>query len=152
VGEGVSFEEEKDLPDTLIRAAARGRPVLCLAPAKGVLPLPGADGTAAPLPQALCLHRTEIIAQLDRHLDLSGWPPDGKVVASAFALKAVEGSVLAEVTDGSSGWPWLEATHANKGRLLLCGFGLTTHWDAGPAPRYLFARLLERLAGTRAPE
>ena len=51
VGEGVSFEDERALPEMLFKAAARGLPVLCLAPAKGTLPLPGADNRALPAPR-----------------------------------------------------------------------------------------------------
>src|SRR5262249_55947746 len=42
VGEGVSFKDYPDLPEALIRSAASGLPVLCLAPIGGSLPIPGA--------------------------------------------------------------------------------------------------------------
>jgi hypothetical protein len=152
VGEGVSFEDERELPELLVKAAARGVPVLCLAPAKGMLPLPGMEDNALPSAQSVALHRGDIIAQLDKRLDIRGWPPDGRAIASALAVKAVEGNVVAEVTDGTSGWPWLEIAYAREGRLVVCGFGLMSHWEAGPAPRYFFARLLERLNRRRKDE
>ena len=86
-----------------------------------------------------------MISQLDKRLDTRGWPPDGKVIAAGLALKAVEGSVVGEITDGTSGWPWLEVQYAKQGRLVVCGFGLMNHWEASPTPRYLFARVLESL-------
>jgi hypothetical protein len=152
VGEGISFEEERALPETLIRAAARGLPVLWLAPAQGVLPLPGADDPTLPAPASVSFRRQDIITQLDKRLDAHGWP-GAKVTAAALALKAVDGRVAAEATDGASGWPWVEIGYPNQGRLLVCGFGLIRHWEAGPTPRFLFAHVLEHLTARegRAP-
>src|SRR5262249_19204365 len=129
-----------------IKAAARGRPVLCLAPARGTLPLPGADNPGLPVPERMSLHRAEIITRLDQRLDARTWSPASKNVVSALALKALEGTVKAEVTDGSEGWPWLEMRYAKRGGLVICGLGIMRDWDAGPTPRYFFARVLERLA------
>jgi hypothetical protein len=151
VGEGVSFKDYPDLAETLLRAAAAGRPVLCLAPAAGTLPVPGAD-SRLPQPRALSWRRSDHITTLDHRLDATAWPPEGKVVASTLALKAEDGAVVAEVGRGADDWPWLEAEFpARKGRLIVSGFGLFGKaWDAGPAPRYLFARMLEVL--TDKPE
>jgi hypothetical protein len=152
VGEGVSFEEEDALAAILVKAASWGLPVLCLAPARGTFPLPGADNPGLPTPQGMSLCRADLITRLDERLDAQAWSPASKNVISALSLKAMEGSVKAEVTDGSQGWPWLELRYANRGRLVICGFGIIRDWDAGPAPRYFFARVLEKLAAVPSPE
>jgi hypothetical protein len=146
VGEGVSFKDYPDLAEALIRAAASGLPVLCLAPTGGTLPVPGADAKQ-PQPRAIAWRRRDHITTLNHRLDATAWPPEGKVVASTLALKAEDGAVVAEVGQGANDWSWFEAEFpAKKGRLIVCGFGLFGKaWDAGPAPRYLFARLLEVL-------
>ena len=148
VGAGLSFKDFPDLGKTLERAAAAGRPVLCLAPAGGVLAVPGMTARG-PRPRTLRWGRSDHITALDRRLDATAWPPDGKVVAARLVLKAETGAVVAEVVQGADGWPWFEAEFpARKGRLLVCGFGLMGKaWDASPTPRYLFARLLEVLDG-----
>jgi hypothetical protein len=149
VGEGVSFEEDDALAAILVKTAARGLPVLCLAPARGTFPLPGADNPGLPVPEGMSLLRREIITRLDARLDARVWSPAGKNVVGALSLKAVEGSIKAEITAGSEGWPWLEMHYANRGKLVICGFGIIRDWETEPAPRYFFARVLEKLAFPR---
>jgi hypothetical protein len=146
VGEGVSFRAYRALAEILIKAAARGRRVLCLAPADGLFPVPGADDPDLPAPGRLAFRDGRIIHALDKRLDDHAWPPDGQVVAGALTLKAEGGRVVAAVTPGPSGWPWLEADYpASGGKLVVCGFAIVSHWDAGPTPRHLFARILDTL-------
>jgi hypothetical protein len=141
LGEGVSLKEEPTLADTMLKLAGRGVPVLCLAPADGVLPLPKAIQGAADL----TLRRRNIITRIDKRLDAAAWAPDGQVVSSSLLLNAEDGAVVAEVVRGG-GWPWLEIEfEKTHGRLLVCGFGIIKHWSDGPTPRFLLARLLERL-------
>ena len=145
VGEGISLHEERALMEMLIKTAARGLPVLCLAPLNGTFLLPGTENCPPPRPLGLSLKGVEAIAEVSKHLDTRGWLPDGKVVASSLLLKSVEGNVVAEASAGPGGWPWLEVRYPSDGRLLVCGFGIISHWNASPTPRYLFAGLLERL-------
>jgi hypothetical protein len=148
VGEGVSFKNDAGLGETLARAAARGLPVLCLAPKEGSFALPGAEGSGLPVPDGLELRRAEVITRVDKRLDAKAWPPSGSVVASGLALKTEEGKVVAEAAAGGTGWPWLEAEFGDRGRLAVCGFALIERWDATPAPRYFFAGVLKRLTGS----
>ncbi len=147
IGEGASFDEERGLGVAMHAAAARGRPVLCLAPAGGRLSIPGAGDADISAPRALSFRRQEIIAELDKRLDARAWPRDGKVVASTLALRA-EGETLAgEVGSDPRGWPWVEILYPERrGRLVVCGFGVVAHWEEGPAPRFLLARIFERMA------
>jgi hypothetical protein len=145
IGEGVSFKDDAGLGDILVQAAGRGVPVLCLAPSAGNIPLPGADN-ALPSPDNVILARRDTITKLDKRFDAQGWAPDNQVVASSLAVKTDDGRVVAEVVEGAKGWPWLQADFTDKkGRLLVCGFSLVAKWDASATPRYLFARLLERV-------
>jgi hypothetical protein len=142
VGAGASFVDYPDLWPALTKLAGRGVPVLCLAPAAGELPLPGAD--AANGPEAIVFHKAGFIKQLDRRLDADGWAPDGKAAVNGVSLKSEDGQVAAAVgKDG--GWPWIEIDYpAPGGALVICGFDFLSKgkWEAGPTPRYLFARLL----------
>lgn len=146
VGEGVSLAEHADVPEALLRAATRGLAVLCLAPADGVLLLPGADDLKLPAPESIAWRRQDVIAQFDKRLDAQAWPGDGKVVARTFALKAQDDKVVVAVGADPAHWPWIEAQFPNKGRWIACGFALADHWEDGPTPRFLFARILETLA------
>jgi hypothetical protein len=152
VGEGVSFKDDAGLGETLVRAAARGLPVLCLAPKEGSFPLPGAEGAGLPVPVGMELRREEVITRVDKRLDAKAWPPSGSVVASGLTLKAEEGKVVAEAAAGGAGWPWLEVEYADRGRLAVCGFAVVQRWDATPTPRYFFAGVLKRLAGDEKRE
>lgn len=146
VGAGVSFKEFSDLPETLTKAAASGLPVLCLAPAGGFFPVPGSVAKG-PQPRMVNWRRADHISILDKRLDATGWPPEGKAIASTLAIKVEDATVVAEASSRTDDWAWLEAEYPTKhGRLIVCGFGLTGKaWDASPTPRYLFARLLEVL-------
>ena len=145
VGEGVSFTSQRGLPEALLRAAARGAPVLCLAPVDGVLPIPDGNDRDLPAPARLAFRRNEIITELDRRLDARGWAEDGKEVASRLVLRGDGLTVGAEVTTAGSGWPWVEIDFSKPGsRIVFCGFALISHWDHGPTPRFLLARALDR--------
>jgi hypothetical protein len=146
IGEGASFKEEPQLADLLLKLAAKGVSVLCLAPAEGMLPLPAAGKEAATSPVNLSLRRRQVIVSLDKRLDSAAWPPDGSVVVSSLALTPNDGSVVAEVIRGEEGYAWLEMEFAaRKGRLIVCGFSIMKSWDKGPTPRFLLAAVLEHM-------
>jgi hypothetical protein len=146
IGEGVSFKEEPALAAILVQVAARGLPVLCLAPSEGTFSLAGAVKVDKAGPDGLTLRRRSVITRLDKRLDAVAWPADGKVVASSLSLGVEDDSLTAEVMPGEGGWPWLEMEYEGKGRLLVCGFGIVKNWAKGPTPRFLFAALVKRLA------
>lgn len=145
VGEGVSFKDYPALPELLIQAAARGLPVLCLAPAQGKLPIPGVEKARIPVPGSLAWRRGDVIREIDKRLDALSWS-GGEMIASTVALTAEEGVVQGEIVP-AGGWPWMEANYPEThGRLVICGFGIIPQWDASPTPRFLFERLLERVS------
>ncbi len=134
VGEGVSFRDYRGLAKVLQEAAARGRPVLVLAPGGGAFPLPEAP--------RLALRGEDVIRELDKRLDAVSWPKDGTTRGSTLQLVGERGGVVnVEVADGK-GWPWLETEYANNGRLVVCGFAIVKKWEATPTPRFLLARVL----------
>jgi hypothetical protein len=146
VGEGASFQEEAGLAEALVQAAGRGLPVLCLAPSAGTFPIPQKE-KGPTSPGSLFFQNQDIIRKLDKRLDAVGWAPDNQVVASSLILGAEDGKVVGTILEGDKGWSWLQLDYpSTKGRLILCGFALTRQWDAGPAPRYLLARLLEHVS------
>jgi hypothetical protein len=72
-------------------------------------------------------------------------------VTSRIVLRAEGTRVVGEVATGSDGWPWVEIDFpGQRGKGLTCGFALMSKWEAGPTPRFLFARLLERFSGEGA--
>jgi hypothetical protein len=146
VGEGVSFQDYPALPEALTRAAARGVAVLCLAPSAGTFPIPGTENAKLPVPQGLSLRHSDVIADLDKRLDSKAWP-GGKMILGTLVVRGETGLVQGEVA--ANGWPWFEATYtAPRGRLILCGFGIVSQFESTPTPRFLLARILERLAET----
>jgi hypothetical protein len=141
IGEGISLREERGLAEALVAAAAGGTPVICLAPVDGAFPLAGETFKQA---GSFGLQRSAIITQLDKRLDAEAWLGGHKVVASRLALRGEGAAVTAEVDPAQGDWPWLDIPFARTpGRLVVCGFGLIEAWDAGPAPRFLLARILE---------
>lgn len=152
IGEGISLKDHRGLGKTILDAAASGVPVLCLAPVDGRLPMPGATLPKQPQPRRVSFRRQDVIRELDKRIDSVAWPPDGRLIASRFAMAADRDWVVAEATSTGEGWPWIEVQYAQeRGKLLLCGFDIVRQWDAGPAPRFLLARLFERLANEKPP-
>ena len=149
VGEGLSFKDAKGFGAALSELACGGVAVLVLAPAGGEVLIPGLGGPCSEL-GALSFRR-DIVRDLDKRLDASGWPPDGRSVASSVTVKAGADTTVGAVKAGAEGWPWIEAhARAGKGRWALCGLGVIAKWDAGPTPRFLFVRMLEHLTDTGA--
>lgn len=148
IGEGVSFDDYRALPEIICRAAANGHPVLCLAPKGGMMSLPGTKDMDWPSPCTLSLRGTDIITELDKRLDAKDWPA-GDAVITSLALTSIDNRVVGEVIPGHIGWPWLEMRYPDKNAcVIFCGFGVSAQWDAGPTPRFLFVRLLDYLTGT----
>lgn len=141
IGEGVSFRDERGLDEIIAKLAARGLPVICLAPKEGMIRLPGTD--EKPLPERMRWRNANIIIELDKRLDASAWAGTPSVVATSLKIKSDEGRVVGEVSADDAGWPWLEVDYTNKGTLLVIGFPIVGRWESSPTPRYLFARLLE---------
>ena len=150
VGEGTSWVDEPALPATLIAAAARGVSVLCMAPRDGSMPLPagGAAGGSERV-NSLGLRGVDMIAEIDPRLDWKDWSPDRTAVTTRMAVVAEGDAAVVRVGRAETGWAWLESRHdagdAPAGTLVICGFGIVTHWDATPAARYLLAGILSRL-------
>jgi hypothetical protein len=150
IGEGVSWQDHPSLDEVLPALAAEGIPVLCLAPADGRFGFPGNDDER-PRPERLTLGRAEMIRRLDKRLDADAWPPEGKPVAAALDVESYRSRVVLAVTESPWAWPWVEALYPGDGRLIVCGFGVVRSWDAGPTPRYLLLRILERLSEKPKP-
>jgi hypothetical protein len=149
VGEGVSFREHRGLAESLLRRAAAGVAVLCLAPADGQWPVPGMEDAPDPAarPVSLIWKRAGTIRDLDKRIDADGWPPDGDFVVSGVRLVGIRGQVAADVHGDGDVWPWYEIRYpGRRAACVVCGFGIVAHWDAGPAPRFLLARIMEYLA------
>ncbi len=144
IGEGLAWDQHPQLNETIELLAARGVPVLCLAAAGGEFRLPGSHGDQ-PLPRSLSFHASDIIQKIDQRLDPEGWTRDGEFAGSTFRLNEVGGEILARFTPTDGGWRWLEARYPGQGSLVFCGFGIVKHWEASPAPRFLFARVIEQM-------
>lgn len=144
VGEGISFNDFKGLSGLLFKAAARGVPVLCLAPASGTFNLPGSGESEMPAPKSMTFQRNEIIARLDKRLDAVAWPPDGVVALTTTAIRSARNAVVGEVEKGDANWAWLEMSfNDSRGMFVLCHFAIIEKWGSGPAPGFLLARILE---------
>ena len=156
VGEGVSFRDYRGLWAALVRTAASGVPVLCLAPAAGEIVVPGmGDAGNLPVPRRLAFRRRDVIRALDKRLDADAWPPDGKIIASRIRCAGERGPVVGRIEHKGEGWPWVEMEFdgAKEARLIVCGFAVIQKWTSGPSPRFLLAKLLEvPLTPTPAPE
>ena len=144
VAEGVSWADRPGLGPAVLKLAASGRPVLCLAPADGALPWPGSDQKSA-RPE-VSLRSAQAILALDKRLDTTAWSAEGEAAHTVIRLMAKNDDVVAAFAEGQDGWPWLELHYRGSGgRLVVCGYGVIRHWEAGPTSRFLLARLLEEL-------
>jgi hypothetical protein len=149
IGEGVSFYEFPTLGDILPAVAAKGIPVLCLAPRDGRWLLPGMRNSEGPAPRAVSFRRSDVIAELDKRLDTAAWSRGGGMVKSRLEITSYRGLVTAEVSPDETAWPWIEFDYSGDGtgKWIVCGFGLIEHWDASPNARFFLARWFEEMSG-----
>ncbi len=146
IGQGVSLDEYPGLAEVIVAAAARGEAVLCLAPSEGYFPLPGSENHQGFRPDGIFIRGADVIRELDKRLDATDWPEDGRAAAVGFKICCCRGQAAALVDSSDENWPWLEIRFpTGRGRLLICGFDIVGKWENGPTPRYLLARLLEYL-------
>jgi hypothetical protein len=152
IGEGVDFGEHPGLAAALLLVASQGRPVLCLAPAGGSLPIPELTGSDISAALRVTFRHSDAIAALDPRLDADHWPGRNDIVASGFISRPQGQGLAAEFGPPQNRWPWLDIEYRQgHGRLIVCGFGLMRSWSEGPTPRYLLARVIEDLMKGRAP-
>ena len=150
VGEEVSFDKHPGLAQALLTVASQGRPVLCLAPSGGSLPVPGLNEVSGSSPRRVAFRRGDAIAALDTRLDADRWPGRDDIVASGFALQSRGNLLTAEFGKPNQRWPWLDVEYpTGRGRLIVCGFGVIRSWDEGATPRHLFAQLIKLLTTDR---
>jgi hypothetical protein len=150
VGEGVSFRDYRGLGDSLIKAAAAGWPILCLAPAGGEMVLPVRGGADLPEPRSMSLRRQDVVQELDKRLDAGGWKNDGKPTGSGLKIRGDRGPVVAEAVNEPGAWPWVDmAFDKGRGRRLVCGFGVVGGWAESPTPRFLLVKVLEHVSGMK---
>jgi hypothetical protein len=147
VGEGVSLRDYRGLAGCLCRAAAAGRPAICLAPREGAIEIAGTGGHDGPRPRSLALHGDDVIRDLDKRLDAATWAARDGAAGTGLNLAGDRGAVVGEIrADGA--WRWMEMRFGSGGgTAIVCGFAIVGLWDSGPAPRYLLRRILERAAG-----
>lgn len=149
IGEGVSLADHRNLPEVMMRLAASGVPVLCLAPAEGRMAFPNSEA-GQPASTSVSFRRTDVITQLDKRLDAEAWPPEGELAVAGLEMASFRGRVLLSVAASPPSWPWFEVAYPDGGRMIVCGFGIIRCWQAGPTPRYLLARVFEQLSESRS--
>lgn len=145
VSEGVSLQRQRWLGAALLKSAAAGARVLWIAPREGSLPFPGSAGADSSPLLSLSFRQKDVIRDFDQRLDAEMWRSHEKPTLS-YRPTAERGHVVLEGNSSDAGWSWVEVTHANGGRLILCGYPLLSTWNDGPTPRYLLARILESFA------
>ena len=150
VGEGTTFGQEPGLADVLAAAAVRGAVVVVLAPASGRVTIPGVGSPADGI-DGVTFTR-DIVRTLGKRLDPAGWPSDGTRATATLTVNAADGTIGGEVSAGPTGWPWVEAKCGRTGRWAFCGYPVIARWDAGPAPRFFLARVLESLTAKPDPD
>ncbi|MFN0198965.1 MAG: hypothetical protein ACKVT0_19635 [Planctomycetaceae bacterium] len=153
IGEGVSFREERALPAAMLELAARGIPVICLAPDEGDLLIPSPNPAEKISPSSVLLQNAEAIRRLDKRLDAVQWMTETVRPANTISLDRQGSQLLGEVVSAPDGWSWIEIHFANQNknretnpRCVVCCFPIIERWDDGPTPRYLLVRLLEYVA------
>jgi hypothetical protein len=148
IGAGTSGRTYEDHAATLVRLAAQGHRVLTLQVSGAEFALPGSAEPDLPQPMRVEWRQADVIAELDKRLDATAWPPDGTLPAGLMQIATRGAQVTGRLGPEPPGWPWFAAHLASGGRLLVCGFPIIERWEAGPTPRFLFVRILEWLAKT----
>jgi hypothetical protein len=153
IGEGISFREDRALPELLVQVAARGIPVLCLAPRAGEFALPRKSDKSAPL-ASITFGTHSLVRQLDKRLDDRYWMEEAVIARHTLNPSGRGAQIAAEVDEGADGWTWIQmhfaptsaadaSTPTPPTKLLVLSLPLIEHWKSGPSPRFLFSRLVD---------
>lgn len=148
VGAGTPGRAFADQAAALLRLAAQGHRVLTLAVTGAEFPIPGSAEPDLPQPLRVDWRQGDVITELDKRLDAAAWPPDGTLPAALLQVTTRGSQVIGRLATDAPGWPWFAARFPSGGCFVICGFPLIDRWEAGPTPRFLFARVLEWLATT----
>lgn len=144
-GEGIEPSRQAPCWQAAMEAAASGRKVILLASSGSSLNLTGLLTTSDVGPSSVSLQRSDVIRELDKRLDAKAWQEPGRLVASSLHWSVKGSTPQMDLRDDSEGWPWLDVRYPNGGRLVWTGMGVTESWEATPAARYLFVKLLEEV-------
>lgn len=149
VGEGVSFSEQRMLAESLLLAASRGVSVLCLAPAEGDFCLKAELDGETRRPNRMDLQRGGVVRRFDKRFD-------DLVTLSNLSLVSRRNEIVLKTGSTTDEWSWLQLEFPAQppgkppGKLILCGMGIMSHWEASPVPRYLVSHLLHELANSNS--
>ena len=156
IGEGVSFRDDRSLPEFLVRAATRGVPVLCLAPSAGEFELLQAGDKSAVI--GLSLQKNSFIRHLDKRFDDGHWLGQPVVARHSMNIGGRGASIATDFAVGNDGWRWLEMQFVKKTgdnntaveptKLIVMSLPVIENWEAGPTPRFLFSRLVDYVTPT----
>lgn len=145
VGSGTSLSKNRGLTDNLMKLAQRGVRVLCIAPVDGEFPWP----TREQFPELTSVQFSskQVIRDFDKRLS-----PDFDTIGdqprqpNTVTLESRRGQLRVNLAESAEGWPWWQVRFNSDGTCILCCFDLIQHWNTGPTPRYVLARLLEKLS------
>ena len=144
VGEGMAADRYTALPKVMANAASNGKCVVCLPAASGHWQIPELSGDV-PRVRSVSLCRDEGIRTLDKRLSIAGWADGAEMVSGGILIEARGKSLQGKVTTGPAAWPWIEIDYVGGGKVIYCGYRLIVAWESNPTPRYVLARLLERM-------
>lgn len=145
IGQGVSFKKQRSLSETIVSAARRGVPVLCLAPAGGTLQVDVTDQGDRLSPAEFVVGDGNWPHRYDKRLDLLPTPfgfslqSDGERLEFTFQedpdAQIWNGSNLVFTRDGDF----------KPGKIEVSCSPLLENWQTSPVPRYTLAYCLLRL-------
>ncbi len=134
---GVGARWDAVIEQLVRQAIFAGRPVLCFAPKRGELRL-GTLQARSQLPE-VSLRNLSFVSQLDKRLSPARCESNGRC-----NIANDRGELIVTISEKDDGWDFLELKDTKtRGHLILC----CTSFDetSSPTPRYLLARLFERL-------
>ncbi len=136
VGEGLALEDQRGLDGVLCQLARQGVPVVLLTPESGPFAL------SAPGPDRFELRGADAAVAIDAlaAADLKE--------SRRFRFAGEDQGMVLLIADEASGYPWADFRYGrDRGRVCCIGWNLLPRWEASPAPRYFFVRLLEIVSG-----
>jgi hypothetical protein len=144
VGEGLAADRYTALPKVMANAASNGKCVVCLPATSGHWQIPELSGDV-PRVHSVSLCREEGIRSLDKQFNIAGWADSAEIVSGGILIEARGKSLQGKVTTGPAAWRWIEIDYVGGGKVIYCGYRLIGAWESNPTPRYVLARLLERM-------
>ncbi len=145
IGEGTIFKNHRGLCSGIYHAIISGNSILCIGCSEGSLELTPSTPSFVE-PTQIKFINSDIIESFDKRIDKTVWYPGKNFIKTSVSIDCLRTFTYLKLKNGTEDWPWVAIDYEkNKGRLIVCGFGIIENAHKSAAAPYLLAKILTEM-------